>query len=57
MLFICVHDKYLMNKDIYKIGICFDEQVLNTNYINTDEYDISMDIVVTDKRKIKNLVK
>ena len=51
------YDKYLMNKDIYKIGICFDWQVLDSDFININEYDIPMDIVVTDKRKIKKLVK
>ena len=51
------YDKYLNNKSIYKIGICFDWQIIDSNFINTDEYDVPMDIVVTDKRKIKKLVK
>ena len=51
------YDKYLMNRDIYKIGLCFDWQVLDSDFINVNKYDIPMDIVVTDKRKIKNIVK
>ena len=51
------YDKYLLNKNVYKIGICFDWQILDSDFININEYDVPMDIVLTDKRKIKNLVK
>lgn len=51
------YDKYLQEKDIYKIAICFDEQILRYEYIDIDKYDIAMDLIITDKRKIKSLVK
>lgn len=42
-------DKYLSeHKNIYKIGVCFDEQVVEQ--LPIDKWDIKMDIVVTDKR-------
>ncbi|WP_273398664.1 5-formyltetrahydrofolate cyclo-ligase [Traorella massiliensis] len=45
------YDRYLQGKMIYKIGICFDEQILNEE-LETDEYDIQMDEVITDKRQL-----
>ena len=44
------YDKYLSKQDIYKIGICFDEQIIDE--IPTEEWDIKMDIVISDKRMI-----
>lgn len=41
------YDKYLFNKDIYKIGICFDEQVLVS--LPVDSHDIKMNLVITEK--------
>ena len=41
------YDKYLFNKDIYKIGICFDEQVLVS--LPIDSHDIKMNLVITEK--------
>lgn len=41
------YDKYLSkNRDIFKIGICFREQI--TEKIETNETDIKMDIIITD---------
>ena len=40
------YDKYLEGKDIFKIGLCFKEQLINQ--LPTDEWDIKMDIVITD---------
>ncbi len=51
------YDKYLMDKNVYKIGICFDRQILDSDFINTNEYDIPMNLIITDKRKIKSIVK
>lgn len=42
------YDKYLTNKNIYKIGICFNEQVVDI--VPTSEYDIKMNMVITDNR-------
>ena len=41
------YDKYLFNKDIYKVGICFDEQVLVS--LPVDSHDIKMNLVITEK--------
>ena len=40
------YDRYLVDLDTYKIGICFREQ-LDDN-IPTDEYDIKMDEIIVD---------
>lgn len=40
------YDKYLAKHNIYKIGICYKEQLIDK--IDTDEYDIKMDMIVTD---------
>lgn len=42
------YDKYLSDKDIYKIGICFNEQIVNL--LPTTNLDIKMDMVVTEDR-------
>lgn len=46
------YDCFLMDKNIYKIGVCFDKLLIN--YLPTNKYDIKMDLVVTEKRMIKN---
>ena len=46
-------DKYLANANIYKFGICFDEQISNT-IIPHHNYDVKMDIIITDQRIIKD---
>lgn len=40
------YDKYLSNKDIYKIGICYYEQLIDK--IEVEDHDIKMDLVITD---------
>lgn len=48
------YDRYLADKNnVIKIGICFEEQVLQNDFISTDEYDIKMDMVITDKEIYK----
>lgn len=42
------YDRYLQDKEIYKIGICFDEQ-LSDEAIEINKYDIQMDEVITMK--------
>lgn len=44
------YDKYLSHKDIYKIGICFDEQLIDNLII--DNHDIKMDLIITEKEFI-----
>lgn len=45
------YDKFFAkHPHIYKIGVCFDEQV--TDKIVVDKDDIHMDIIITDKRII-----
>ena len=40
------YDKYLSNKNIYKIGIGFDAQIVSN--LPVDNYDIKMDMIITD---------
>ena len=40
------YDRYLMDLDAYKIGICFREQL--DDYIPTGEFDIKMDEIIVD---------
>ena len=47
------YDKYLSNKSIYKIGICFDKQIINEVPVN--HLDIKMDMVITEKRVLKKV--
>lgn len=44
------YDKYLKDKDIYKIGICFNKQLTDT--LPIDDYDIKMDLIITEKELI-----
>lgn len=43
------YDKYLNNKDIYKIGVCFNEQVIDN--LPIDKHDIKMNLIITDEKK------
>ena len=45
------YDQYLRGKDIYKIGICFNDQVVDK--LPHDEFDIQMDMIVTENRVYK----
>ncbi len=40
------YDRFLCNKKIYKIGVCFKEQIVKN--IEVNEWDIKMDEVITD---------
>jgi len=40
------YDNYLKNKNIYKIGICFKEQIVDS--IPIDNNDVKMDIIISD---------
>ncbi len=44
------YDKYLNNKNIYKIGICFNEQLISELPVN--KFDIKMDLIITEKELI-----
>ena len=41
------YDKYLSNLDIYKIGICYSCFLINK--IDTENHDIKMDLVITER--------
>ena len=43
------YDKYLENTNIYKVGVGFNEQVLQKSLIPVVETDIKMDKIITDK--------
>ena len=47
------YDKFLNNKNIYKVGICFDKQIVDS--LPNDEWDIKMDMVITNKRILKKV--
>ena len=44
------YDNFLKNKKFFKVGICFDYQILNK--IPVDTHDIKMDIIISEKREI-----
>lgn len=41
------YDKLFKQKKMYKVGVCFDFQIVDS--VPTDEYDVSMDLVVSTK--------
>lgn len=45
------YDRYLENKDIIKIGVCFHEQLLVD--VPYEEHDIRMDYVISSKEIVK----
>lgn len=45
------YDKFLSQEDIYKIGLCFDEQIVDS--IPTESHDIKMDMIITKNRVYK----
>ncbi len=45
------YDRYLENKNIIKIGICFHEQLVDE--VPMEEQDVKMDFVITDKLQLK----
>ena len=40
------YDRFLKNKSIYKIGVCFKEQLINNVITSLD--DVKMDLILTD---------
>lgn len=47
------YDRYLSKTDAFKIGICYDAQIAPKNEIPTDEYDVKMDRIITEKEVIE----
>ncbi len=45
------YDKFLSKNNIYKIGLCFNEQIIDELPISS--FDIPMDIIITEKMIIK----
>ena len=45
------YDKYLENSNSYKIGLCFDEQIVDN--VVVEPHDIKMDMIITKKRVYK----
>lgn len=45
------YDKFLKNFDGLKIAFAFDEQIVDD--VPTDEHDVGMDMIITDKRIIR----
>ena len=48
------YDYFLSNHETTKLGICYDNQILEDELLEPDEYDIPMDLIVTEKRLIKS---
>ncbi len=44
------YDRYLEGKNVLKIGLCYQDLIAN---IETDEYDIKMDYVITEEKIYK----
>ena len=42
------YDRYLAHTSIYKIGVCFHNQVLTDNTLPVNQFDIKMDKVITE---------
>ncbi len=42
------YDRFLINKNIYKVGICYDELIIDS--IPYDDYDVKMDLIISNKR-------
>ena len=45
------YDKYLETSNSYKIGLCFDEQIIDN--VVVEPHDIKMDMIITKKRVYK----
>ncbi|MFC1648068.1 5-formyltetrahydrofolate cyclo-ligase [Nanoarchaeota archaeon] len=45
------YDKYLKNLEAIKVGLTFDENLLDE--VPTEEHDVPMDIIITDKRVLR----
>ena len=45
------YDRYLQDKNTFKIGYCYDFQVIEDVF--AEEHDVKLDVVVTDKRIIQ----
>lgn len=44
------YDRYLQGTDAVKVGVCFESHVVDN--IQTQEFDVPMDIIVTEKQTI-----
>ena len=42
------YDKYLSKSNIYKIGLCFSEQMVSS--LPTQKHDIKMDMIITENK-------
>ena len=42
------YDRFLERTSAYKIGICFDEQILKGDFIETTPNDIKMDLIISE---------
>ena len=42
------YDKYLKSKNIYKIGLCYSCNLIDS--LEIEEHDIKMDLVITEER-------
>lgn len=47
------YDKFLFGKNAIKIGLCYEEQLINE--IKTEKHDIPMDIIITERRILNGI--
>ncbi len=45
------YDKFLKNKQIFKLGICHDELLFDA--VPHDEFDVKLDMIITPEREIR----
>lgn len=50
------YDRFLMNSDIFTIGLCFSDQILLNDIIDYDKYDVKMKLVISEKG-VNNAIK
>ncbi len=47
------YDRFLKDKDTYKIGVCYDEQIVDL--VPTNDHDVSLDMIVS--KSLKKIIK
>lgn len=46
------YDRYLQNCKAHKVGVCYSEQILHNDFIQTDATDVKMNLIINDKFSI-----
>lgn len=43
------YDKFMKDLDVIKLGLCFEEQLLKDEIIPAENYDIPLDLIITER--------